>query len=323
MLDPVLRLEPLAVTRPWGGRRLEALGRSLPPDVGVGESWEVADLATDGGLGEQCTRVAAGHHTGMRLAELIERFGAELLGSAGPTPDGRFPLLVKLLDARQHLSVQVHPPPQVADQDPAIRAKSESWYVLDADPGSRMWFDIRTDIEDAEVAAAAGTPAIVAMLGDVPAQVGAFHHIPAGRVHALGAGVMVLEIQTPSDTTFRMYDWGIEYDRPPRHLHTEAALRSIVRGDPTAISVAASDMAGSRTLVTTPEYWIVEHRTDGRAVPLDTRSELRVVTVAAGEVELASETLRVGDTRILPAASPLIGPLDAAPGSVVIETGLA
>lgn len=311
------------VERPWGGRRLETLGRSLPPRVQVGESWEVADLPPpDGSAEDRCTHVAGGPLAGATLSDLIVRFGAEFLGSAGPMPDGRFPLLVKLLDAREHLSVQVHPPAEIADQDPGIRAKSESWYVIETEPGSKLWFDVRTDVDVEELQSAAGTGAFVGLLGEVPARVGDFHHIPAGRVHALGAGVVVLEIQTPSDTTFRIFDWNELYDRPPRELHLAAAVRSIVRGDPSAISVATEAGTGVRDLVRTTDYWIREHRVDRDPVVLDDRKELRVLMVLRGELRADSVSIGAGGIRILPASSRLNGSWDAAPGTVLIETGL-
>jgi mannose-6-phosphate isomerase len=322
MLPDVIRVAPILVERPWGGRRLERLRRALPDGALVGESWEIADLAEGEGAPERCTPVADGPLAGARLVDLIEAYGAEFLGSADPAQDGRFPLLVKLLDAREHLSVQVHPPPVVADSDPAVRAKNESWYVVDAESDSRIWFDVSADVTDADLSGAVGTPEILSLLGEVPARIGDFHHIPAGRVHALGAGVLVLEIQTPSDTTFRMYDWAAEYERVPRPLHLEASLRSIVRDDDTAVSVGAGDRPGTRQLVTTADYWIREHRIDGGGVRLDERPELRVVTVVRGAVALGSEVLRDGDTRILPAVSGAFGSADAESGSVVIETGL-
>ena len=322
MLADALRLDPLLVERPWGGRRLEGFGRVLPADVSIGESWEIADLPATATTEERCTVVAEGPLAGVSLSELITRFGAGLLGSAEPAPDGRFPLLVKLLDAREHLSVQVHPPHHVAAGDPGIRAKTESWYVLDAGEDAVLWFDVRTDVADTELAAAIGTPAIVDLLGRVPATIGAFHHIPAGRVHALGAGVIVLEIQTPSDTTFRIYDWTREYARPSRRLHPRDAVRSIERHDESAASLAASREPGVRQLVSSPDYWIREHRSDGGPIMLDDRAELRIVTVVAGSVALGDETLARGDSRLLPAASSLLGRLDASDGSILVETGL-
>ena len=323
MLPDVLRLEPLLVERPWGGRRLARLGKVLPAGALVGESWEVADLAPTAHEGARCTRVTGGPLEGSVLADLIERHGAELLGSVGPTYDGRFPLLVKFLDAAEHLSVQVHPPDEIAELDPAFRAKTESWYVMDADPGSTLWFDIRTDIDDATFAGAAGSSSVVPMLGVVPARVGDFHHIPAGRVHALGAGVIVLEIQTPSDTTFRIYDWSEEYSRTPRPLHVREALRSVVRGDPTAISAAASAVPGARELVRTSAYWIREHRAGDAAIALDQAPELRVLAVMAGEISLGGEVVGVGEVRVLPASSGAFGGFEHSDDAVVIESGIA
>lgn len=322
LLD-VLRLEPILVERPWGGRRLSDFGRSLPEGALIGESWEIADLATgDRSAEAMCTHVADGPLRGASLAELIDRFGTELLGSAEPAGDGRFPLLVKLLDAREHLSVQVHPPDDVARSDPSIRSKNESWYVLDAEPGSMLWFDVLPDATSEDLAAAVGRSAFVDLVGRLSAEVGAFHHIPAGRVHALGAGVVVLEVQTPSDTTFRIYDWGEEYERPDREIHGPEALDSIVRKDSTAVSVPAATTPGVRSLVSTPDYWMREHRVQTGRISLDTRAELRVVTVARGQVVLGGETVGTGSSRILPAASKLLGPVAGSPDAVLIETGI-
>ncbi len=313
MLPEQIRLEPLLAVRPWGGRRLERLGRMLPPDVLIGESWELADLASDDGAR---TTVADGPLGGATLSELISRYGQELLGSAAATDDGRFPLLVKLLDARENLSVQVHP--SIADE--SIRPKTESWYVIDADDDSSMWFDIRPGVSNAEFANAAGTMAVVDMLDRLGASTGDFHHIPAGRVHALGAGVMVLEVQTPSDTTFRFYDWTEEYQRESRELHIEEAMRSVIRDDPTAFSLGNTE--STRDLVKSAHYWMREHRAIETWVTLAQRPELRFVTVVAGEAVLGGDTLTAGDSRLLPAGSNLFGRVETTDGAVIIETGL-
>lgn len=323
MLPDLLRLRPLLVERPWGGRRLSELGRELPPAVPVGESWEVADLPAEGDIPERCTLIAEGELAGMRLLDVLREYGAEFLGSAGLGPDGRFPLLVKLLDAREHLSVQVHPPEDVAGTDPTIRAKTESWYVLQAVEGARLWLDVKTDVPDADLRQRMNSPEVVEMLGEVAVRPGDFHHIPAGRVHALGAGIMVFEIQTPSDTTFRIYDWTAEYHRTSREVHVDLALESIVRGDPQAVSIAASHAAGSRTLVRTAHYWLREHRVADGLVMLDPRPELRVIMVAEGTIHVGGDYVAAGQLVLIPAASPALGPVEAADGSVVLEAGLA
>lgn len=323
MLPDLLRFDPLLAERPWGGRRLAALGRNLPPEAQVGESWEVADLPADVPGGEKCTLVADGDLAGLRLVDLIDRFGAEFMGSAGPGSDGRFPLLVKLLDAREHLSVQVHPPDDIAETDPSIRAKNESWYILETADDARLWLDVRANVSDQELAEAMSSPAVVSVLGEIPAHPGDFHHIPAGRVHALGAGVMVFEIQTPSDTTFRIYDWTETYGRPERELHPRQAIESIVRGDPAAVSTGAESRPGRRLLVETPDYWLCEHHVAGGRVELDPSPELRVLMVVKGSVQAGSHGIRAGEVVMLPAASSLFPRLEASPGTVVLEAGIS
>jgi mannose-6-phosphate isomerase len=315
MLPEQIRLEPVLVVRPWGGRRLERFGRLLPPGVLIGESWELADLP--GSDEETWTTVADGTLAGATLFELMRRFGQEFLGSAAPTDEGRFPLLVKVLDAREHLSVQVHP--SIAAHE-SIRPKTESWYVIDAEADSSIWFDIRPDVSGEDFAAAAGTAAVVGMLDRLPATAGDFHHIPAGRVHALGAGVMVLEVQTPSDTTFRIYDWTEEYGRETRQLHIDEAMRSVIRDNPAAFSLGVTD--STRELVRSRNYWMREHLAHEAGVTLDRRPELRFVTVVAGEAALGDEMLTAGDSRLLPAGSNLFGRVETTQGAVLIETGL-
>ncbi|MDX1449171.1 MAG: type I phosphomannose isomerase catalytic subunit [Acidimicrobiia bacterium] len=322
MLPDLIRFRPLLVERPWGGRRLSDLGRELPDGAVIGESWELADLPAQDGAEERCTVVEAGALEGLRPVDLIERYGPRFIGSAAPGPDGRLPLLVKTLDARENLSVQVHPPEAIADLDQSFRAKTESWYVLAATDDAKLWLDVRADVDTATVSRHMSTSAIVDLLGEVPASVGDFHHIPAGRVHALGAGTMVFEIQTPSDTTFRIYDWDDHYDRPPRELHPEQAMASIVRGDPAAFSVAAMGRHGRRTLVRTESYWLVEHRTDEGVISLDPRPELRVVMVVRGTIRTGDEEISAGQVVVLPASSSHIGDLEADAQSVVLEAGL-
>lgn len=225
--DPI-HLTPVLVPKPWGGRRLARLNHALPPDQMIGESWEVADLDPKAvsSVAEPATRVAAGPFTGCTLSELIALDVESLLGKAADVA-GRFPLLIKFLDAREHLSVQVHPTESYAASDPTVHVKTESWIVLDAEPGAEVMIGFASGVTRDAVLRAIGTPDIVPMLRRVPAVVGAVHHIPAGTVHALGAGVLVAEIQTPSDTTFRLYDWAEEYQRAPRTIHYQEAARTI------------------------------------------------------------------------------------------------
>ena len=205
---------------------METLGRKPGPDhprpdhprgTVYGESWEVADLAGGALSGSKRGRtpVAAGSHRGKTLRQLIEEEGSALMGSASPTPSGDFPLLFKLLDTAENLSIQVHPDDSYAAGRRDWLPKTESWYVLDAGPGAAIFKGFRPGVGLDDIRAAAGTPALAGLLQRVRVRRGEFHHLPAGTVHALGAGVTVAEVQTPSDTTFRLYDWTDEYRRPP------------------------------------------------------------------------------------------------------------
>jgi mannose-6-phosphate isomerase class I len=138
------------------------------------------------------------------------------------------PLLVKLLHAREHLSVQVHPSPAYAAAHPEAKLKSESWYVLYAEPGAELFLGLTTGTTAADAIALAGEGRISEVLRRVPAVSGECHTLPSGLVHALGAGVVVAEVQTASDTTFRLYDWTREYARAPRTLHLSESLTAMV-----------------------------------------------------------------------------------------------
>ena len=253
----LLRFDPILVPKPWGGTRLASLGKAPPADHAAGtrygESWEVADLprgvlsAAERGR----TRVSAGPHRGRTLRELIAEHGPALLGSVSPTPEGDFPLLVKLLDTAEHLSIQVHPDETWIARNPGWLPKTESWYVLDSEPGAAIFKGFKRGVDLETVRAVAGTPALADLLRRIPVRRGDFHHLPAGTVHALGAGVTVAEVQTPSDTTFRLYDWTEEYDRPARPLQIGRGLDALSLGSPD-MSRRGMEGDGVRLLVDGP-----------------------------------------------------------------------
>lgn len=316
------RLDPVLVERPWGGQRLSEYGKSLPAGVAIGESWELCDLPQEVAphVDDPSSTVLDGPYAGARLRTVVAEQQTALLGPVPPTPDGRFPLLFKLLDAREHLSVQVHPHEAYVARHPEARLKTESWYVVDADPGAELYLDVVKGTTRADVGAVMGTPAIVPLLGARPAVAGAFHHVPAGLIHALGAGTFVAEVQTPSDTTFRIYDWAAEYGRAPRQLHPEASLASIVIEPADAFSLDATTAQGVRELVSTAHYWMREHRVEAGSSPLRAVAGPKVISVVRGSVRLGELELGQGVTAIVPASSSAT----AFEGSraVVLEMGL-
>ena len=329
-----LALEPILLPKPWGGHRLEGLGKALPDNLPAGttygESWEVADLPDDAlsASARGRTLVAGGPHRGKSLRQLIAESGSELLGSASPTPAGDFPLLVKLLDTAEHLSIQVHPDEEYAVRGRGWFPKTESWYVLDAEPGAAIFIGFRPGVTMEDVRAAAGTHRLSRLLQRIPVKLGDFHHLPAGTVHALGAGVTVAEVQTPSDTTFRLYDWTEEYRRPERPLHVEDALGVLAGEHQPALSMSPMDSNGSRLLVSTPHYWIREHRLAKADSPaLVRKPELRILMVTRGSASVGNENalsggVPAGGTTLIPAARALSAVVTPEEGTTLLEIGL-
>jgi mannose-6-phosphate isomerase len=220
-------LEPILKEKVWGGRRLASYNKQLPDEANIGESWELCDLprtaASGGGGGAAHSLIGSGEARGVALNDAVRAMGANLMGHAALTPEGGFPLLVKYLDAREDLSVQVHPSPAYAEAHKNADLKTETWIVLAAEPGAVIYRGLvpGTTREALEAAIKAGT--VPELMNAIPASPGDVHHLPSGTVHALGAGVLVAEIQSPSDTTFRVYDWG----RTDREIHIEQALTCI------------------------------------------------------------------------------------------------
>jgi len=215
-----LSFRPLFMERVWGGRRLaERLGKSLPPGVPIGESWELVDRE------DAQSVVDTGEHTGMTLHELWTKHREAVFGTAPDSP--RFPLLAKILDARETLSVQVHPPTAVAPELGG-EPKTEMWYLLEAEEGAELFAGFRPGVDRSQFEAALRSGDVANLLHRVPVQAGDALFIPSGRCHAIGAGCLIVEIQQNSDTTYRVFDWKrVGLDGKPRALHIEESMRSI------------------------------------------------------------------------------------------------
>jgi mannose-6-phosphate isomerase len=268
-----LLFQPIYQEKIWGGRALERLGRTLPPEVRIGESWELADLPESVPGGRSV--VANGPWSGQTLRQVIEQHHDAIMGAAALGPDGGFPLLIKYLDARENLSVQVHPDEAYAERHAEAHLKSEAWVVIEAEPGAVIYKGVRPEVTREQFAAAIERGEVEACLVRVPVQVGDCHYLPSGTCHALGAGVLVAEVQTPSDTTFRVFDW----DRPGRTLHVEQALACIRFGEAPSSRPAIGPSISSagltvRSLVRSP-YFSIDR------VDVDQATTVDVVTAEA------------------------------------------
>jgi mannose-6-phosphate isomerase len=217
-----VKFKPIFKERIWGSDRLKTLfGKDLPADTKIGESWELADLPDD------CSQIADGPRKGMNLRQLLEEIG-QPFGFTDQQRRFPFGLLIKFLDANDVLSVQVHPDADACKLVPEARLKTECWYVLAAENGSVIYRGLKPGIGREQVENAVKDGILQDLMVVYPANTGDFHYLPAGTIHALGAGVVVAEIQTPSDTTYRLYDWNrLDAQGCSRELHIEQALSSI------------------------------------------------------------------------------------------------
>jgi mannose-6-phosphate isomerase len=216
-----LTFQPIFQERIWGGRKLESLyGKSLPPGKVIGESWEISDRP------EANSIIANGPLKGKSLHDLMMTQRKEIMGLAR-APEGRFPLLIKLLDAQDNLSLQVHPPQHLA-ASMGGQPKTEMWYVSAAEPGALLYAGLRQGVTSEEFARKTRTGEVAECFHQLPVKAGNSLFLPSGRVHALGKGLVIFEIQQNSDTTYRVFDWNrVDASGKPRQLHVEESLKCI------------------------------------------------------------------------------------------------
>jgi mannose-6-phosphate isomerase len=299
-----LVFEPRFKERVWGGRALQRLyGKALPEGVPIGESWEIADRAGDESV------VTNGAFAGRTLRWLMEQHTDGLLGNARASADGRFPLLCKILDARDTLSLQVHPPPRARHLgDP----KTEMWYIASAEPGAELYVGLKRGVTREQFESAIASGLAAECVHRIPVQAGDTMFLPSGRVHAIGAGLVIFEIQQNSDTTFRVFDWNRPgLDGRPRPLHVAESLDSIDFSDAEpALAAAAPHRVGELSvtpLVSDPLFNAELVRAEARAILPLTPPRLRVIAVVERRLVLngggAGIELRAGQFALVPAAT--------------------
>ena len=283
MLYP-LTFRQIFKERVWGGRNLARLyHKPLPPGVPIGESWEISDRPGDVSV------VAEGPLVGKDLRWLMETHSAELLGAA-KSEHGRFPLLIKILDAQETLSVQVHPP---AGQAQALggEPKTEMWYVADAAPDAALYVGLKRGATRAEFERRLNAGTVAGCIHRIKVRTGDAMFLPSGRVHALGAGLVIFEIQQNSDTTYRVFDWNrVGLDGKPRDLHIQQSLASIdfndfepalLKGEPVGTGTVKV-----RRLVHDPLFTVeICEAAAGATLPLPSK-RLQLVAVLRGQAKV-------------------------------------
>lgn len=297
-----LQFKPEMKERIWGGRALEQFGLTLP-EGSIGEGWMIGDHPNG------TTKVMNGELAGLGLDDIRERYGREFFGTKGYSEEGRFPLLIKLLDCNDDLSIQVHPTDSYEGLPKGELGKTEMWYVLDAKPGAKIIYGLKEGIDRSALAAAIEEGRVMDTLQEVPVAAGDAFYIPAGTVHALCAGVVVAEIQQNSDTTYRVFD----YNRPGldgklRELHVEDSL-NVTAYEGAGASRMKTDNIGDNEWLQIAEspYFIVEKGLVRAPWKLSTTPESFVILVIAeGEGSLSWDDgkleLKAGECFLLPAS---------------------
>ena len=283
----------------WGGENLRAIaGKDIPHGQRIGESWETAldALATNP------------PYAGQTLGALTDRYGVALIGSRAQAVFGRrFPLLTKFIDAQAQLSVQVHPNDEyAAAHEGGQLGKTEVWYILHTEPGAQVVYGLRHAATPDEVRRAIAANTLEDLLHTVEVRPGDVVFVPAGTVHAIGAGIALYELQEYSDITYRLYDYGrLQTDGRPRDLHVEQGL-AVMRYTPQTLERVTPLALGTRRALVGCRYFMLEEITLAGTLAGAVRpNTCQIVTALAGRCEIVSAAgnvaLALGETAVLPA----------------------
>ena len=291
-----LKFKPIYKQRIWGGQKLREFGKDIPAGKKIGESWELADLPDDKSV------ISNGEFAGQTLGSVIQNHPKEITGDENYS--GPFPLLIKLLDAEDILSVQVHPDEQTCERLGKGEPKTECWYIISAAPGAVIYKGLKKGVNKDKFAEAIKKGDVAELLAKVAVEAGQCHFLPAGTAHSIGAGLLIAEIQTPSDTTYRVFDFNrVDDNGKPRDLHIKEALESI-----------HFDASGDELSVTTAgrlvdcEYFKVDKGTQQKGCELQLwPGKMKTLIVLTGfGIILGAEAnpveFKAGDCLLVPAA---------------------
>lgn len=289
-LTQPLSFEPIFMERIWGGRKLaELFGKNLPPNKPIGESWEIVDRP------EAQSVVTSGPLKGKTLHELWSQHRKEIFGDLPDSP--RFPLLIKLLDAQEKLSLQVHPPEKIAAKLGGEQ-KTECWYVAHAESGAELFVGFRKQITRAEFQKSLRAGSAADEVHTIKVKAGDAMFLPSGRFHAVGADNVLVEIQQNSDTTYRVFDWN-RVDQQTgklRQLHVDQALESIDFSD-----IAPKLIEPKGELLVKHELFELQKWNLDSPREVTPRGEFAIVCCLAGSLSCNDVDLRPGEFFLAPA----------------------
>jgi mannose-6-phosphate isomerase len=290
---------PYLRAMPWGGERLgRVLHKPVATSQRIGESWEISDHRLHESV------VADGPWRGRSLRDLMEQERDSLLGAAAPRYR-RFPWLVKFLDANDWLSVQLHPNDEQATRlAPTEGGKTEAWFVLDADPGSRIYAGLRKGVGERELRQALERGTVVDCLHSFEPRAGDCVFLPAGTVHAVGKGILLAELQQNSDATFRLFDWGRrDAAGKSRPLHIEESL-ACIDWTSTEVHPLHVEKFASRRVLVDCLHFRVEYLSETEPCDLGGMGKMQVMQVVAGQGALGERQVELGQSWLLPASMP-------------------
>ena len=299
-----LTFRPILKERIWGGRNLQKLyGKPLPAGACIGESWEICDRPGDESI------IANGGLEGRSLGDVMRENPEALLGHGKPAPE-RFPLLIKIIDAQETLSLQVHPPAAIAKKLGG-EPKTEMWYVAQAAPSAELFVGLKKGMSRVEFEQKLASQTVAECFHRIPVRAGDAMFLPSGRVHALGAGMVIFEIQQNSDTTYRVFDWNrVDAQGRPRELHVEQSLASIDFHDFEPALLPAQFQPGHpgrlRPLVNDELFQVsLRQLSSGETLALPP-GRMEIIALVTGSAQVASPTttvdLSAGQFCLIPAA---------------------
>ena len=302
-----LKFKPLYKDYIWGGRELESLGKILPEGK-IAESWEVSSHK-DG----DCI-VSNGELEGISLSEAVKKLGRELIGTALPEKDvEKFPLLIKLIDANDKLSVQVHPKDEYAKvNENGELGKNEMWYIVAAKPGAKIVYGVAAGVTKESFAKAVAADNIEQCLNYLEVSAGDTVNIPAGLIHAIGEGILIAEIQQNSNTTYRVYDYNrMDAQGNKRPLHINKALEVIdfnncdIQGKQKGLKLKLGATSEKEYLLANEYFSVEKYEIEGKIDEATDGSRFYTLSCLEGKGEISykggAETLEKGESILLPA----------------------
>lgn len=298
-----LKFEPILKEKIWGGKKLNSILHKRSDRPNIGESWEISDVDGDVSV------VANGIFKGQSLKQLLQNHGEEILGEHNFKTFGtKFPLLVKFIDAKADLSIQLHPNDKLAAKRHNSFGKTEMWYVMQADQAAKLIVGFNQEMNKALYLKHLKNNTLIDILNVDPVKTGDSYFIDVGRVHAIGAGVLVAEIQQTSDITYRVYDWDrVDDQGNARELHNDLAIDAFDFDMPDDFRLSYATEANKSNVMVNCAYFKTSFVHVTQTLPKkNDKDSFFIYICVEGEAQIisdqGSETIKTGETLLMPAA---------------------